>query len=252
MNKVSVLLPTFNEGKTIEPCLESVKWADEILVVDSYSSDHTLEIAKRYGARIVQHIYVNSAKQKNWAIPQCSYEWVLQIDADERIEPALKDEIQSVLKNPAAGVDGYRIPFKHHMFGKWIKVMGLYPEYHLRLFRKEASKFQDQEVDAHIVVPGEVQTLQNHIFHYGFENFAQRLNSLDRYTSYESQERIKQGRTFSIITMLARSLGVFLYTYIWKRGYAAGMRGLILAVHRADFIFWTYAKMWNQLNQRDE
>lgn len=101
MPKLSILLPTYNEENKVEACLESVKWADEILVVDSYSTDRTLEIVQRYGARVIQHEYINSAKQKNWAIPQCSYEWVLQMDSDERLEPVLQREMQQLLKRPA-------------------------------------------------------------------------------------------------------------------------------------------------------
>src|SRR3990170_296878 len=100
MPKLSILLPTYNEERNIEACLESIKWADEILVVDSYSTDRTLEIARYYGARIVQHEYINSAKQKNWAIPQCAHEWVFQIDADERLSPELQVEIQQILQHP--------------------------------------------------------------------------------------------------------------------------------------------------------
>src|SRR4030067_2871370 len=99
MPKLSILLPTFNEENNLEACLESVSWADEILVVDSYSTDRTLEIVKRYGARIIQHEYINSAKQKNWAIPQCAHEWVLVIDTDERLEPGLREELEKALEN---------------------------------------------------------------------------------------------------------------------------------------------------------
>jgi len=228
----------------IEACLETIKWADEILVVDSYSTDETLEIVKDYGARVIQHEYINSAKQKNWAIPQCKHEWVLQIDADERLEELLQEEIMEFLKEPPPEVDGYRIPFKHHILGEWVKVMGLYPEYHLRLFRRDAGRFQDREVDAHVVVPGRVETLKNHILHFGVESVSQRLRSIDRYTRYESEERLKQGRKYSLANLIFRSMGAFLYTYIWQRGFTAGMRGLLLSMHKADFIFWTYAKMW--------
>ena len=246
MAKLSVLLPTYNEAAKIAACLESVRWADEILVVDSYSTDDTLAIAREYGTRIVTHEYINSARQKNWAIPQCTYEWVLQIDADERLEPVLQQEIQAVLESPPSDVDGYRMSFKHHILGRWVKVMGLYPEYHLRLFRRDVGRFQDREVDAHVVVPGRVVTLEGHFLHYGVASISQRLRSLDRYTRYEADERAKQGRRFSARQMIARTLGAFFYTFIWQRGYMAGMRGLILSVHKADFVFWTYAKLWEK------
>ncbi len=246
MTKLSVLLPTYNEESMIMDCIESVRWADEILVVDSHSSDQTLNIADRYGARIIQHQYVNSAKQKNWAIPQCAYEWVLQIDADERLEPALQAEIQEILKNPSADVDGYRINFKHHLLGKWVRYSGVYPEYHLRLFRRDLGRFQDREVDAHVMVPGKVITLQSHILHYGTESISHRLRAMDRYTRYESDEREKRGQYYSWLNVTVRPFAVFFYYYIYKLGFLEGMRGLILAVLKTDFIFWTYAKLWEK------
>ena len=244
--RISVLLPTFNEAGKIRPCLHSVRWADEILVVDSYSTDDTAQIAAEYGARFIQHEYINSARQKNWAIPQCQHEWVLQIDADERVEPALQEEMRRALQAPPPDVDGYRIPFKHHMFGQWIRVGGAYPEYHLRLFRRDMGRFQDREVDAHVLVPGRVETLQNHILHFGMESVSQRLRGLDRYTRYEADERVKQRRRYSAAKLMLGPFAAFCYYYFFRLGFTAGTRGLMLAVHKADFLFWTYAKMWEQ------
>jgi len=246
MAKLSVLLPTLNEEAMLPDCLESIKWADEILVVDSYSTDRTLEIARQYGARIIEHEYVTSAKQKNWAIPQCAYEWVLQVDADERLEPALQSEIQGILKNPSADVDGYRINFKHHLLGKWVRHSALYPEYHLRLFRRDVGRFQDREVDAHAVTPGRVVTLQGHIIHFGTERLSHRLQAMDRYTRYESDERESHGWHYSAFNVTVRPLAAFSYYYLYKLGFLDGMRGLIIAVLKADFVFWTYAKLWEK------
>lgn len=246
MAKLSVLLPTFNEEAMIVDCLESIKWADEVLVVDSYSTDRTLEIVRQYGARIIQHEYINSAKQKNWAIPQCAHEWVLQLDADERLEPSLQDEIREILQNGPDDVHGYRINFKHHMLGKWVEHSGLYPEYHLRLFRRDLGRFQDRQVDAHVIFPGKVVTLQGHILHFGTESISHRLRAVDRYTRYESDEREKRGQRYSWFNVTIRPLAVFLYYYFYKLGFLEGMRGLILAFLKADFIFWTYAKLWEK------
>ena len=246
MAKLSVLLPTYNEDTMLVNCLESVKWADEILVVDSFSTDQTLKIAERYGARIIQHEYINSARQKNWSILQCAHAWVLQIDADERLEPVLQDEIRNLLANPPADMDGYKINFKHHILGKWVRHVGLYPEYHLRLFRRDMGRFQDREVDAHVIVPGKVGALQGHILHFGVESISQRLRAVDRYTRYEADEREKQGRYYSWFNVTIRPPAAFFYYYLYKLGFLEGVRGLILAVLKADFIFWTYAKLWEK------
>jgi glycosyltransferase involved in cell wall biosynthesis len=212
-------------------------------VVDSYSTDRTLEIARKYGAMIIQHEYINSAKQKNWAIPQCAHEWVLQIDADERLSQELQIEIQQILINPPIDVDGYSNPTKNHMFGEWIRI---YPDPRLRLFRRDKGRFEDKEVDARIIVPGCVEFLQNYVLHYGFENISQKLRPLDRYTRYEADEREKKGRHFSWFNIIFRPLAAFIYSYFYKRSFLFGTRGLILAIYRADFIFWTYAKLWEK------
>jgi glycosyltransferase involved in cell wall biosynthesis len=246
MEKLSILLPVFNEEKNIVECLESVKWADEILVVDSYSTDQTLEIARKYNARIIQHEYENSAKQKNWAIPQCAHEWVLQIDADERLEPAFQIEIQQMLKNPPVHVDGYVNPTRNHLFGKWIEREDIYPDNRLRLFRRAKGQFEDKEVDARIVVHGNVEYLKGHVLHFGMESISRKLGEIDRYTNYESDEREKRGRYYSWFNVTVRPLAAFFYYYVYKLGFLEGMRGLILAMWKADFVFWTYVKLWEK------
>src|SRR5712692_2670305 len=139
---ISVLLPTYNCAAIVRATLESIKWADEILVVDSFSTDGTLEICREYGARIIQHEYIQSAKQKNWAIPQCAHEWVLQLDTDEFLEAGLREEIEQILQDLPSEINGYSIPFKHHVLGEWTRVADLYPAYSLRLFRKSMGRFE--------------------------------------------------------------------------------------------------------------
>lgn len=242
--RLSVLLPTFNNEGLIRECLESVKWADEILVVDSYSTDATLEICREYGARIIQHEYVNSALQKNWAIPQCGHEWVLQIDTDERLEPGLAEEIQSALKSADSNVEGYRIPFKHHILGQWVRVAGLYPEYHLRLFRRSAGRFEDKEVHAHVRVQGQVRDLEHHILHYGMTSISKQLENLDRYTRYQADEYKKRGKRFHGYQLILRPPAIFAYYYLWKMGFTAGYRGFLISAVNATFDFWAHAKLW--------
>lgn len=242
--KLSVLLPTFNNQDLIRDCLEGVKWADEILVVDSFSTDATLDICREYGATIVQHEYVNSAVQKNWAIPQCGNEWVLQIDTDERLEPGLREEIQGILLGAGGDVQGYRIPFKHHILGEWVRVAGLYPEYHLRLFRKSNGRFEEREVHAHVRVEGKVGNLQHHILHYGMTTISKQLGNVDRYARYQADELKKQGVRFHGYQLILRPPAIFIYYYILKLGFTAGYRGFLISSINATTDFWTYAKLW--------
>jgi glycosyltransferase involved in cell wall biosynthesis len=242
--KISVLLPTFNNAEIIRPTLESIRWVDEILVVDSFSTDSTVEICREYGARVIQHEYIQSANQKNWAIPQCRHEWVLQIDTDEVPEPGLREEIEAILGNPPEGVDGFRLPFKHHILGKWVRVCGLYPEYHLRLFRRDVGRFEDKEVHAHVRVPGKVETLRNHILHFGMTSISKQLSNIDRYSRYQADELRKRGKQFRWTQAIVRPPAVFGYYYFWKLGFMAGYRGFLLALINATFDFWAHAKLW--------
>jgi glycosyltransferase involved in cell wall biosynthesis len=242
--KLSVLLPTFNNAEIIRPTLESIRWVDEILVVDSFSTDSTLDICREYGARILQHEYVQSAKQKNWAIPQCAHEWVLQIDTDEVLEPDIREEIEATLENLPTGVDGFRIPFKHYVLGQWVRACGLYPEYHLRLFRRDAGRFEDKEVHAHVRVPGQVGTMRSHIQHFGMTSIGKQLRNIDRYSRYQADELRKRGKQFRWTQATVRPLAVFGYYYFWKRGFTAGYRGLLLASLNATSDFWAHAKLW--------
>ena len=134
---VSVLLPTYNCAKTVRTTLESVKWADEILVADSFSTDSTLEVCREYGTRVIQREYHNSASQKNWALPQCRNEWVLQIDSDEVLSPELRDEIEKAMATAAPGVHAFRMPRRNHMLGRWVRYGGVYPDYQTRLLRRD-------------------------------------------------------------------------------------------------------------------
>ena len=242
--RISVLLPTFNNAEIIRRVLDSVHWADEILVVDSFSTDETLNICREYGARIIQHEYIQSARQKNWAIPQCAHEWVLQVDTDEEMEPGLREEIEAILDDPPANVDGFLVPFKHHILGQWVRACGLYPEYHLRLFRSAAGRFEDKEVHAHVRVPGEVRTLKHHLLHYGMNSISKQLSNVDRYSRYQADELRKRGKRFHWSQAIVRPVVVFAYYYFWKLGFTAGYRGLLYSSLNATYDLWAHAKLW--------
>lgn len=242
--KISVLLPTYNAEPIIRDCLESVKWADEILVADSFSTDRTLDICREYGVRIIQHEYIQSAKQKNWAIPQCAHSWVLQIDTDERLEEGAKEEIMEAVAHAVPGVDAFRIPRKNHVLGPWLAVANQFPDFQTRLFRRDAARFQDMEVHAHVQVPGQVGQLKHHILHYGMPTIGKQLANIDRYTRYQADELKKRGKRFHWYHLVLRPFGIFAYYYFLKRGFAAGYRGLIVAANITTFDFYAHAKLW--------
>lgn len=242
--RISILLPTFNSSATVRETLESVKWADEILVVDSYSTDDTLNICSAYGARVLQHEYINSAKQKNWAVPQCENEWVLEIDTDEVLEPGAREEIEATLSSVEAHVQAFRLPRKNHMLGRWVRRAGIYPDYQTRLFRRDAGRWVEREVHAHMNIAGEVGTLNSHIMHFGMPNVSKQLQNLDRYTRYEADELRKSGATFAWTRLTIGPWVVFLHRYVWQSGFLEGWRGFILCAYLAIYYFLTQAKLW--------
>jgi len=227
----------------VRETLESVKWADEILIVDSFSTDRTLEIGREYGARIIQHEYLNSARQKNWAAPQCKHEWVLQIDSDETLEEGSREEIEAALQSSET-VDAFRLPRKNHVLGRWMRHGGIYPDYQTRLFRRDQGRWIEREVHAHVVVPGEVRNLKRHIMHFGMPNLSKQLRNLDRYTRYEADELRKQGIRFGWSRVILRPWLVFLHRYFWLRGFLEGWRGLILCGYFGIYDFLSQAKLW--------
>ncbi len=244
MERLTVLIPTYNNETIIRACLESVKWADEILVCDSYSTDRTLEIARAYGARIIQHEYINSAMQKNWAIPQCRHDWVLLIDTDEQLEDGLMEEIINFLSDSPSDVNACRMRRKNMILGKWLTELGLWPDYVTRLFRKDRARYEDKEVHADIIVPGQVKTFKHAFIHHGTPSLSKQIGYLDRYTSYQADEFVKQGRRFSWWRFLFRPPTAFFYYFFWKKGFTAGFRGFFLSVHFAIYSFYVYAKLW--------
>ena len=241
---VSVLLPTFNNAEIVRPTLESIRWADEILVVDSFSTDATLDVCREYGARIIQHEYIQSAKQKNWAIPQCGHEWILQIDSDEVLEEGAAEELLRRINDAPPEVHAFALPRKNHVLGQWVRVGNLYPDWQTRVFRRSTGRFEDKEVHAHIRVPGRVEKLDHAILHNGMTSLGKQLSNVDRYSRYQADELRKRGKRFRWSQIIFRPPAVFGYYYFWKRGFLAGVRGLWLAAIATTFDFWTHAKLW--------
>jgi glycosyltransferase involved in cell wall biosynthesis len=241
---ISVLLPVYNCARIVRDTLESIKWAEEIVVVDSYSADDTLNVCREYGARIIQHEYINSAKQKNWAVPQCRHEWVLQIDSDEIVSGELRTEIEQAVATAPPEVHAFRIPRRNFVFGRWMRHGGIYPDYQVRLFRRDQGRWREREVHAHVQVPGAMSVLRHDLLHYGMSHVTRQLRNLDRYTRYEADELKKHGKSFRWHQLLIRPWGAFFYRYLWLQGFRDGWRGLIVCASIGIYVFFTRAKLW--------
>ncbi|MBI1783602.1 glycosyltransferase family 2 protein [Candidatus Sumerlaeota bacterium] len=241
--KITAIIPTFNEERNIADCIETVKWADEIFVVDSFSTDLTPRIAQSRGVRFVQHEYVNSATQKNWAIPQATHPWVLIVDADERVTPELKLEIEQVLlsREPA---DGYYIRRMNHFIGQRIRFSGWQNDKCLRLFKRDKGKYQDRHVHADVEIDGRVECLKEKLTHNTFESFDQYMRKFDRYTSWAARDRAITTPVVRWHHLALRPAGRFFKQYFLKLGILDGKAGLIISSLAAYSVFMKYAKLW--------
>ncbi len=250
--KVTAIIPTYNNEKIIKRALESARWADEILIVDSYSTDRTLEICQAFGARIIQHEYINSAIQKNWAIPQAAHEWILLLDSDEELEPGFKEEVWSVLESTSELIDGYKIPRKNLIYGKWVKSCGIYPDSLVRLFRKKC-RYIEREVHAHIDIDfTRTGQFRHHIIHHDFTDLNGYLVKFARYMRYEVDQLVKEGRRFRLREITLRPLYMFCWSYFYKQGFRDGVRGFLLSALKSYYNFAMYMKLWEYEHYRKE
>jgi len=250
--KISVIVPSFNEEGNIRDCLESVKWADELLVVDSFSTDRTLEIAREYTDRILRHEYVNSATQKNWAIPRAAHEWVMILDCDERVTPGLKREIIEILERDGDGYDGFSIFRINHFLGKRINHCGWNRDDVLRVFRRDLGRYQNREVHADIVLEGKSRHLEHKLLHYTFTSFDQYLKKMHRYAAWAAGDRGKKTKRVRWHHLTLRPAFRFFKQYILRMGVLDGKEGLILCILAGYSVFLKYAYLFERRRKRGE
>jgi len=243
---LSIIIPTYNEETNIEDCLKSaLGLAKEIFVVDSFSKDKTLEIAQKYANKVVQHEYINSATQKNWAIPQAKYPWVMILDADERITPELIGEIRSIL-NPDTKYNGFRIRRENTFFGKPMKYCGWGNDSVLRLFKRDISKYKDKAVHADVECPAPIGVLRHPLSHNSYRSMEQYIEKFQRYTTWSADDLAKRNIKVSCFHLALKPIGRFLRMYIFNLGFLAGIRGLVLAMLGMFSVFMKYAKLWER------
>jgi glycosyltransferase involved in cell wall biosynthesis len=242
--KLSVILITKNEALNLGPCLESVLFADQIIVVDSGSADSTVEIARAAGAQVIQTAdWPGFGRQKNRALDAASGEWVLSIDADERITPALAAEIRAVVA-AAPAHDAYDIPRRSWYCGRFIEHAGWSPDYVTRLFRRGSARFTDDLVHERIVVTGATGRLAAPMLHYTFRDFSAVLRKIDQYSTLSAQQRHAQGQRSSVGKAVLHGFAAFIRTYVFKRGFLDGSHGLALAISNAEGSYYRYLKLW--------
>ncbi|HSA78810.1 MAG TPA: glycosyltransferase family 2 protein [Nitrospirota bacterium] len=252
--KLSVTIITYNEETNIRRTLESVKWADEIVVVDSGSMDRTVEICREYTDKVFHQDWLGFAKQKNFAIDKTDGDWVLCLDADEPIEPALADEIRGIISSPGS-FDGYRIPRRTFFLGKQIRHGGWYPDYNLRLFKRGKGRFEDRTVHEAIRVQGSVGKTLHAIEHYAYQDLASYLTSINKYSSLAVDVMEEKGiSTFktSWMNIMFRPVLTFVLKYFFRLGFLDGKHGLVLNLFHSYYVFAKYAKAWEYSKSRGQ
>ena len=245
---LSVIVITHNESARLRACLESVAFAGEVIVVDSGSTDDTVAIARAMGARVSQTSdWPGFGPQKNRALDLADRDWVLSIDADERVTPQLREQIEAALRAPQ--FDAYTVNRRSSYCGQYIAHSGWYPDRLLRLFRRGAGRFSDALVHEALQVKGPVGRLEGELLHESYANFEAVLDKMDRYSTAGAQALHRKGVKGSFGKALGHGLWAFLRTYLFKRGFLDGRLGFVLAVSNAEGTYYRYLKLW--LLQRD-
>ncbi len=240
--KISAIIVCYNEEDNIRSCLESVTWCDEIVVVDSRSTDRTLEIVRRYTDRIFVRDWPGYREQKQFALDQARLEWVLNLDSDERVSPELRTEIRRVLATGTAEVDGFYIPRLVYYLGRWWHRGGWYPDYRLRLFRRRKATWGGVNPHEKVIVDGRTQKLSGNLLHFTYADVSQHLVTVNRLTDISAVETVKQAENVGGGRLLLRPAWRFFRSLIVDRGILEGWPGLFVAATAGFYVFLKYAK----------
>jgi len=242
MTKLSAVIITKNEDGNIRECLESLAWVDEIVVVDSGSSDRTGEICREFTDRFFVHDdWPGFGPQKNRALDYATGDWVLSIDADERVSSELRDEILEAVADPA--LNGYKIPRLSSYCGRFIHHSGWRPDHVLRLFRRDLGRFSEDLVHERVMVDGKVGRLRHDLVHHSFRDLEQVLNVVNRYSSLGAEQKFRDGKKSGLIRAVLHGLWEFFSSYILKGGLLDGRQGLMLAISNGEGTYYKYLKL---------
>ena len=250
---VSAIVVCFNEEDNIGGCLESLRWCDEIVVVDSFSTDRTVEICRRYTDRILQRPWAGYRDQKAFAHSQATKDWVLLVDSDERVTPELRDEIREALSQRSPTCAGFLVARLVFYLGRWWRRGGWYPDYDIRLFRRDRATWGGSDPHEKIFVDGPVHRLQHPLHHFSYRDIEDHIERINRFTTISSCEIRKTNQRWYLRDALLRPALRFFYSYLWKRGFMEGFPGFYVAVTAAIYVFLKYAKLWElELGEKDD
>jgi glycosyltransferase involved in cell wall biosynthesis len=241
--KLSVTVIVRNEAAEIGAALDSVRWADEIVVVDSGSTDDTVAIARQYTTHVIEREWPGYVGQKNYAASVASNDWILSLDADERVTPALAGEIQAVLASTPAE-KGFRIPRVTWHLGRWIRSTDWFPDHQLRLYDRRVSEWTGRYVHESVSVRGPVGRLRGELQHYAYHDISDHLETIDRYSSLAARQMHEAGRRTGAVPIAGYAAGAFIRNYVVRRGIRDGAVGFLVSAMNAYYVFLKYAKLW--------
>lgn len=246
MDKVSAYIIALNEEYKIREAIESVQWADEVIILDSESTDGTKGIARSMGARVVQVPFKGFGALRNTAIGCCSYDWIFSLDADERCTPEVRDEIRATIAGPG-DKNAFCVPRRNYFMGRWIRYSGWYPDYRQpQLFRKGKLRYKADAVHEGYEVDGGIGYLQNAIWQFPFRDLSEVLRKAQRYSSLGAEKMAKKGVKASMTKALIHGIWGFLRMFLLKRGFLDGWAGFVIALSTFEGTFYRYAKLAEQ------
>ena len=249
MPPITVTVITKNEAEALSDALKSVSWADELIVIDAESTDDTVRIARQFTDRVYVRAWPGYVDQKNHAASLATHDWIFSLDADERVTPALADDIRSAV-NGAPRAAGFRIPRVSSYFGRWIRTTDMYPDYQLRLYDRRKGKWEGMLVHESVRVAGPVEYLKSELQHHPYKDLSEHLIRMDRYTTLAARQMHGQGKRATAAQLLFHPKLAFLRNYILKGGFRDGTAGLVISLVNSYYVFLKFAKLW-ELQQDD-
>lgn len=244
--KISATVITLNEEQNLTAALESLSWADEIIIVDSQSTDRTVEIARQFTDRIFIRSWPGYSAQKNFAAEQATHDWVFNLDADERVSPDLCEEIEGLKKAGEPEASGFEVPRHTFYLGRWIKHSGWYPDFKLRLYNRTAGRWRGAYVHESVESDGQVERLTGPLLHYTVRNVSDHHLRIHRYTTLAAEEMAEQGKRVTMLSLLVSPFVAFVRAYVFRRGFLDGMPGLAIAYFAAHYVFLKGMKLWEK------
>ena len=250
--KISATIIVFNERDNISEVCKTVSWADEIVIVDSSSSDGTAEIAREYTDKVFEREFRGYKDKHEFADSMTTGDWIFWIDADERVTPELLSSIEALRKKEDRDLpDGFRIARKTWYAGRWIKHCGWYPDYQMRLYRRSASYWDGVAPHQTARVQGRVETLEGELLHYTKRDLSEHHRVIDSYSTLAAEHLVENGATSGGLKMLVAAIGGFVRTYVAKQGFRDGVQGLMIAIFTAYGAFLKHAKVWELRNSQE-